>query len=67
MSYHDAGNSTVLDGLYHVVLRLRIQRGCGFIHNDDGGILRQNAGDPDADVEFLRALQETLEKVHEQH
>ncbi len=29
--------------------------------------LRQNAGDPDADVEFLRALQETLEKVHEQH
>lgn len=29
--------------------------------------LRQNAGDPDADVEYLRALQETLEKVHEQH
>ena len=25
------------------------------------------AGDPDADVEYLRALQETLEKVHEQH
>lgn len=29
--------------------------------------LRQNAGNPDADVEYLRALQETLEKVHEQH
>ena len=29
--------------------------------------LRQSAGDPGADEAILRALQETLENVHEQH